>query len=349
MDQLYREIQEQPDVFGRIRDQYINEDFFRYWNKEVFGKIILTGMGSSLFAAYPCYLRLLERGFPVNWIDASELLHYGLDGLREDDTLLFFSQSGESYELLKIVESLPKKRPRLIGVTAHPNSALGGSCDEIIDIMSGPERAITSTKTHSSMVAVANLWAMALVGEKQRFLDSALAFDLLVQEADRVIQSAPEWARRTLRNLEFTRGTQTKAIIARGPALSSAWHGCLCFYECAKEPFMSFTGGQFRHGPLELAFKPMLAIVLALPGKTNGIMCALASELLEKKCGVLLIGQCDTKAGLAHEVLSLRFPDEYFGPLLSIIPLELLSYYLAEEKGIEPGTAYLISKTTSRE
>ncbi|MGQ9622264.1 MAG: SIS domain-containing protein [Candidatus Caldatribacteriaceae bacterium] len=271
MNQLYREIAEQPGVFQRIAQTYAREEVFQEWRESHQGKIYLTGMGSSLFAAYPACLYLLERGFPVVWIDASELLHYGLLGIKSEDTLVCVSQSGESYEILEILSRL-SSRPRLVAFTSSPKSTLARKAEVSIDILSGTEYAVTSTKTHTATLVTLNLWAMAQAQDREGFLHASLDLELLAEEAERLVTTSAEWAKRVLKNLEFAQSAETKVIIARGPNMSAAWHGCLCFYECAKETFLGFSGGQFRHGPLELAVKTMLAVFLALPGKTESLM-----------------------------------------------------------------------------
>lgn len=348
MNQLYREIAEQPEVFRRIATSYVTETQFTRWGKRFPGRLYIVGMGSSLFAAYPAYLALLEGGFPVTWVDASEFLHYGLGGIKDGDTLLLVSQSGESYEVLKILERLTAK-PWIVGVTASLESSLARRCHEVIDILSGPEKAVTSTKTHTATLAVLNLWAMAYRGDREGFLRSRQELESIAEEAENLIASSPEWVRRVIYNLEFLQETDSRVIVARGYSLSSAWHGCLCFYECAKETFLSFSGGQFRHGPLELAVKKMLAVLLMPPGRTALPMQNLAELLVQKGVKVLSIGQCALAPRYNLEVLPFYSLNEFFAPLLSIIPIMLLSYYLAEEKGLEPGTAYLIKKTTLEE
>ncbi|MBC7216953.1 MAG: SIS domain-containing protein [Candidatus Caldatribacterium sp.] len=347
MNQLYREISEQPEVFRRIARTYVNEETFASWRDDHSGTIYLTGMGSSLFAAYPAYLHLLSRGFPVVFTDASELLHYGLPGVKNGDTLVLVSQSGESYEVLEILNRL-SSRPRILAFTSSLKSTLAQKADKTFDILSGTEYAVTSTKTHTATLVTLNLWALAQTGEREAFLHASLDLELLAEEAERLIASAPEWTKKILGALEFARNAETKVIIARGPALASAWHGCLLMYECAKETFLSFSGGQFRHGPLELATKTMLAVILALPGKTQEILLRLAEELAERGVGVLVIGQGE-KLRYNVEVLPLHFPNEFFAPALAVIPLMLFAYTLAEDKGIEPGKTFLIQKTTVRE
>lgn len=348
MNQLYREIAEQPEVLRRIASSYVTEGKFASWREDFPGRIYFVGMGSSLFAAYPAYLYLLEGGFPVGWVDASELLHYGLRGIRKEDTLILVSQSGESYEILKILERLTV-RPRLVGVTASTRSSMARKCDAVIDILSGPEKAVTSTKTHTATLAVLNLWAMAYRGDREGFFRAQGELENIAEEAERLITGSPEWARRVIYNLEMLQESDSRVIVGRGYSLSSVWHGCLCFYECAKETFLGFSGGQFRHGPLEMAIRKMLAVLLMPPGRTALPMQNLAEFLVQKGVKVLSIGQCALTPRYNLEVLPFYASNEFFTPLLSIIPIMLLSYYIAEEKGIEPGTAYLIKKTTLEE
>ncbi|HEU5088822.1 MAG TPA: SIS domain-containing protein, partial [Roseiflexaceae bacterium] len=103
------EIMEQPELLNRALQAHLAPD--SPLAEAVRGvldmrprRIVLTGMGSSLFAAYPAYLRLLGAGLGAIWIELSELLHYAAGQIGPDTLLVIVSQSGESVEALRLLE-----------------------------------------------------------------------------------------------------------------------------------------------------------------------------------------------------------------------------------------------------
>lgn len=348
---MFKEIREQPEMIKKILKEYFIEGKLYSCEKPKPGKIIMTGMGSSLFAAYPAYLKLLDHGYPVVWIDASEFLHYGLNSLKKEDVIICISQSGESYEVVELIKRC-QKVDRIIGFTAQTKSTMSGFCSETIDILSGKEESITSTKAHTATMVLLNLLSLAWIGNQNEIKKSYSLLDELADEIEEIIEKSEIWCNNLLDKLDIIKPSPYKIIITRGPALSSAWHGNLCFSECAKELFTVFSAGQFRHGPYELAVNPMLAIILSLHGKTQKLTSSLAQELIQKGVQVLLIGEKGfsfSEKCQRFQLLPVRCNDEYFAPVTAIVYLQIIAYYAAIRKGIEPGTAEIVKKITLRE
>ena len=348
---MLKEIKEQPEILKKISQEYVIDGKLFSWKAPKKGKIIITGMGSSLFAAYPAYLRLLDHGFPVVWIDASEFLHYGLNSIKKEDTLMCISQSGESFEVVEVIKRYPNFN-RIIGFTAQTRSTMGGLCSETIDILSGTEESITSTKAHTATLALLNLLSSSWISAQNEISELHSLLAQLADEIEEVIENSECWCNDLLDELDIIQPSHHKVIIARGPALSSAWHGNLCFSECTKELFAVFSAGQFRHGPYELAVNPLLAIILSLHGKTQKLTSSLAQELIQKEAQVLLIGEKEfSPPGKKQrfKFLPIQCSDEYFAPMVAIVYLQIIAYYTAIRKGIEPGTAQIVSKMTLKE
>ncbi len=348
---MFKEIKEQPELIRKISKKYLIEDILCRWKVPKKGKIIITGMGSSLFAAYPAYLRLLDHGYPVVWIDASELLHYGLNSIKKEDTLICISQSGESFEVVEVIKRYPNFN-RIIGFTAQTRSTMGELCSETIDILSGTEESITSTKAHTATLALLNLLSLSWISAQNEISELHSLLDQLADEIEEVIENSESWCNNLLDELDIIQPSYHKVIIARGPALSSAWHGNLCFSECAKELFAVFSAGQFRHGPYELAVDPLLAIIFSLHGKTQKLTSSLAQELIQKEVQILLVGEKEfsfSERSHRFKFLPIHCNDEYFAPMIAIVYLQIIAYYAAIRKGIEPGTAQIVSKMTLKE
>ena len=98
-----------------------------------YDRIVLSGMGSSHFAAYPAWLRLVQQGLPAWTVPSAELLHDALSLVTEESLLWLTSQSGASIEVQALVERLAPQRPRtLLATTAYPDSPLGSAAGVLL-------------------------------------------------------------------------------------------------------------------------------------------------------------------------------------------------------------------------
>jgi glucosamine--fructose-6-phosphate aminotransferase (isomerizing) len=201
---MFKEIKEQPELIKKISEKYLIDGKLYSWGKPKPGKIIMTGMGSSLFAAYPAYLKLLDHGYSVVWIDASEFLHYGLNSIKKEDTLLCISQSGESFEVVDVIKRCPNV-DRIIGITAQTKSKMSGLCSETIDILSGTEESITSTKAHTATILLLNLLSLAWIGEQNEIKRLSSLLNQLAQEIEEVIENSECWCNDLLDELDIIR------------------------------------------------------------------------------------------------------------------------------------------------
>jgi glucosamine--fructose-6-phosphate aminotransferase (isomerizing) len=150
---LFREIHEQPEALRRIYNAYIAQDNSKLHAAASLirkSKIVFfSGMATSEYACYGPSSMLNENGI-VNFIyDASELFHYHLSTLYQPDAcLVLVSQSGNSAEIVRMLEEIKGKIP-VIGVFNDPDSYLAKNCDIGLPIYAGPQLACGS-KTNLS-------------------------------------------------------------------------------------------------------------------------------------------------------------------------------------------------------
>ena len=140
-------------------------------------------------------------------------------------------------------------------------------------------------------------------------------------------------------------------FIGRGPCLGAAQAGALIATEMAKVNAMVYSGGQFRHGPIETASNQSNQyIVLAPAGTTREICVRLALDLSAMNEKVLLLtSDHDVQESNYLQVLRMPSLDEYLAPILYSVPLQFYAYHLTLHRGIVPGTARFISKVTRHE
>lgn len=292
--------------------------------------VLLTGMGASLFAAYVGSLFLQDGGVPAWAVDASELLASGLGAIPANGVVVLVSQSGESLEVRELVPRLYGKQ-YVVAVTNEPESPLGRQCDLCIPTGVSRDHSI-AVKTYTATIAVLLLTFSAVRGNRSTMVQgvrrtAVMAAEFLGQVRERI---APV--------LSFLGEPPGVELLGHGTALASAWEGSLLFKEGAKLQAEAMSGGQFRHGAIEVVEPGHTSIVFAPQGRRYEQTVKLIGELL--RAGGKVVAVTDGQLRAEDRLLVLPRPstDEFMAPLLEILPIQILVYELARRRGVEPGT-----------
>lgn len=307
--------------------------------------VVIVGMGSSLSAGRVLRPLLAANGRVALVEDAGELLHYGLGAVRAAGVVIAISQSGRSIETVRVVERLRERDPvPVISLVNDGASPVAASADLVLPLLAGRESAV-ATKTYVAATAV--LLALAQAAGLVR-----LPLEELEALADRMDGQAAE-VMAIERIVEPFAGTRALIVVARGPALSVAHYAALTIKESAALPTEAISGGEFRHGPLELTAAGIGLVVLAPAGPTVELGVGLAHEVAATgRPTWLLTDQGHTPREPARSTLSVSpLPDgpEVLAPLACIVPLQLAAAALARARGREAGVTLVATKVTERE
>jgi fructoselysine-6-P-deglycase FrlB-like protein len=160
-DPFYAEIAGQPDALRRaargLRDQRATLEAVA--GLLASGSVVLTGMGGSYAACYPLAAGLADAGRTAVMLGAAELLHFRLGILDASTPVIVVSQSGESAEIVRLVETLTGRDggPPIVAVTNGTGNTLAGTADLVLDTRAGRETG-PSTKTFAAgLVMLAGL------------------------------------------------------------------------------------------------------------------------------------------------------------------------------------------------
>lgn len=337
MNSFYQEIMDQPDALRQMLYQYAevkNPDFdiAKDWVEgRQHSLVIFTGMASSAYVCYPAVTLLNHHGTTSFVWDASELLHYNLNGLPRDALLVAVSQSGESAETVEVVRQL-RHRIRILGITNRMDSFIAHNSDLALPLHAGIQSAV-GTKTNTVTIALLNLLAYAAGGwplaEKAQEIYSI---------ADSVTKFFSNWEQQVNPIVEWMMDAPYVVCMGRGPSFSSALLAALTLKEAAAIAVESMTTGEFRHGPLEIVDPAYRFVVLAPESPSRAISLRMVRDILDFGGEVLLVTNLDDvpkEQGL-HIWLIDRCDESLF-PIPSLIPFQLLAYRIAEAKGMEPG------------
>jgi glucosamine--fructose-6-phosphate aminotransferase (isomerizing) len=138
------------------------------------------------------------------------------------------------------------------------------------------------------------------------------------------------------------------ALLGRGTARAASEMGALTLKEAARFPAESLEAAQFRHGPLELAGAGTAVAVVATEEATRDLDLGLAAELSGHGTAVMVISSDGAGPSRAERV-AVGALDRLIAPAAAILPLQLLSWRLAVDRGREPGAYTIASKVTTRE
>jgi len=305
-----------------------------------YDRIIFTGMGSSHFAALPSWRQLVADGRSAWWIDTGQLL----DSPRlitEDTLLVITSQSGASGEIAALLGTagsrLPSRPLVIAGITNEPVSPLGRGSDVVIRLHSGPE-ATVSTKSYLNSLAAHQQVLCALTSSAGR-PGSAADTAELISGLDPVPAAA------ALAQV-ITRASNSRiAFVGSRDHAATALYAGLITKEAAKIAAEGFIGGQFRHGPLELA-GPGLAAVLfgAWADDASGPITGLAADLAGTGADVTLVGDLEVPG-----TRTITIPR---GTTLSelaagAVVAQHIAVQIARARGIEPGAFAYGQKVTT--
>jgi glucosamine--fructose-6-phosphate aminotransferase (isomerizing) len=342
--QLLKEIREQPSA---IMETLAQEEHEIERAAKVFPRSVrFLGMGSSYYASlYAKYLleEYAHMDVPVDL--SSEFLHYP-PHVRRGEAFVVISQSGESVETVKVVRFLRKKHASVTGVTNRPESSLAALADKVLLTHAGEERA-SATKTFTSTLALLHRLALS-TGVRRGFVSRA-GFSTLSSELIECAQSMrsemSEWERSVKRLVARLREYRSVTVLGRGYNLASALQGALLLKEVAKLHAEGMSAGEFMHGPMEIASQELLAVVLT-GGRTSPLMRGLVGKLKGYGTEVLTIGP---ESVGSTKAICFREREQTLVPIPSIVCLDLLTYFLALKRRLNPDTFRHISKVTLAE
>ncbi|MBA1144718.1 SIS domain-containing protein [Mesorhizobium neociceri] len=306
--------------------------------------IILTGMGGSLHSAYGSWQRLARTmAVPVSLWDTSELIQQAPEVLRADTLVIAISQSGESVELKKLTESA--SRPfSVISITNGPTNSLSAWADCAIATDAGREDAV-STKTYvAGFIALCVVERILLDRTRETAAEIELVADAAAAHLDRFEGGAHE-------AFEFLGHDKPLSFIARGASYSSAAMAALMTVEATKLDSTALTGGQFRHGPLELVREGFRAVLFLGSGPERELNELTAQDIARfgGRCLVIASNPPKELRRSGIEILELPNAPSVLLPALEIIPLQFMMVPLAVARGFTPAVFLNGTKVTTVE
>jgi len=328
---LAQDIQNQPTSLARVLLHHFGEGLPQLKEAALLlgsgRRVLITGMGASLFASIPLEVCLCSCGVDAVVVEAAELLHYRYQGFR-DAVVIMVSRSGDSVEVTKLLATLGGRLP-VIGITNELDSTLSREANVILNVDNMPDEMV-AIQSYTGTVLTLHLLGHAAVHRLDPAREEVeVLLPLLSQLIDSSLEEIRNWD-------DFLDSGATVYFLGRGPSYSSALEGSLLFNEIAKVPAVGMTAGSFRHGPVELVDQSFRGIIFVPHGRTAHLNLALAHELKRFGGRVQVIGP-PTKDTRDLDWRETPNAPETLAPLFEIVPVQVAAMRAAQLRGIPVG------------
>ena len=306
-------------------------------------RICFVACGTSYHAALSGkYLIESLAGIPTDVILASEF-KYSANTLNDKTLVVFISQSGETADSLKALD-VANQTSKTLGIVNVAGSAITRRADYVIQTQAGPEIGVAATKTYVAQLTSIYLFAALLAknNELLRELDRVPEFieEVLLQD-----DSIKELSKRYNYARDFF-------YLGRGYSYPTALEGALKLKEISYIHGEGYAAGELKHGPLALIDEGIPVVVIIPPGDNYRKTMSNLEEVKSRGANVLAIGADDDESlkTKANAVISISSEvKEIIAPLVYIVPLQLIAYYITLEKGHDPDKPKNLAKCVTVE
>ena len=308
--------------------------------------IYIVGAGSSHHAGLTLATWLPKIKITAIPIVASEHMLYEPLYDRED-VAIAISQSGETIDTIKAAKTMRERGVKVIAVTNVVGSTLTRESDLVVYTRAGPEIGVAATKTFTTQVATLSAIYIAIL--------RVLGYDVSTVENE--LKRLPDIVRKTIENTAGLVKDLSKRIknrhslyyLGRGAAVPVALEGALKLKEVAYIHAEAYPAGESKHGPIALVEEGFPTVFIFSDPSTREKTLSNVAEMKARGAytiGVVPSGDLEKKVDWA-----VPMPDvgELIAPVVYVIPLQLLAYFTAVEKGLDPDKPRNLAKTVTVE
>src|SRR6056297_2028131 len=338
---MLKEIFEQPKAIldtyrgrlladqGIIKMSGIDQNLEKFLNAN---RIIIVACGTSWHAGLVAeYIFEDLARIPVEVEYASEF-RYRNPVIGENDVLIAISQSGETADTLAAIKLAKEKGAFVFGVCNVVGSSIARETHAGAYTHAGPEIGVASTKAFTTQITVLTMIALKLAQEKGTLSQSKYHEYLAELEAVPAKVEKALLSNALVEEISETYKDSSNCLyLGRGYNFPVALEGALKLKEISYIHAEGYPAAEMKHGPIALIDEMMPVVVIAATDHTNDKMVSNIEEVKARKGRIISIMNEENGEVKDLSEFSIQIPstEDCFSPLLTVIPLQLLSYYIA--------------------
>ncbi|MBP3033334.1 glutamine--fructose-6-phosphate transaminase (isomerizing) [Staphylococcus warneri] len=349
---MLKEIHEQPAVMRRIIQEYQDDEGNLKIDEDIINdvsqadRIYIIAAGTSYHAGL-VGKEFLEKwsGVPTEVHVASEFV-YNMPLLSEKPLFIYISQSGETADSRAVLVETKKLGHKALTITNVPGSTLSREADHTLLLHAGPEIAVASTKAYTAQIAVLSILAQIVARTHGREADIDLLRELakVTTAIETIVDDAPVMEKIATDFLETTRNA---FFIGRTIDYNVSQEGALKLKEISYIQAEGFAGGELKHGTIALIEDRTPVIALATQDNVNLSIRGNVKEVAARGASNCIISM----EGLDKEDDTYVIPHvhELLTPLVSVVALQLISYYAALHRDLDVDKPRNLAKSVTVE
>ncbi len=314
-------------------------------------RLIITACGTSWHAGLVGEYMLEQYAeIPVEVEYASEF-RYRNPVITKNDVVIAISQSGETADTLAAIREAKKRNALVLGICNVVGSSIARETQAGVYIHAGPELGVASTKAFTSQLAVLALISI-LLGRRKNLPFSY--GEKICQE----LLSLPGKIQQILDQADYIKTISEKFIdaknflyLGRGYNFPVALEGALKLKEISYIHAEGYPAAEMKHGPIALVDENMPVVFIAIKDSTYDKILSNIEEVKARKGKVIAIVSEDDKQIKSIVDYTIPVPNtiEMLSPILTIIPLQLMAYYIAVAKGLNVDQPRNLAKSVTVE
>lgn len=359
-DFMLKEIHEQPQALsdtlrGRVdpSGRVVLDEV--HWDLETLlriDKVVVVACGTS-FNAGMAAKHAIEHWtrIPVELELASEF-RYRDPVLDEKGLVIGITQSGETADTLAAVRFAKEMGAKVVAVTNVVGSSITRDADAVLFTHAGPEIGVAATKTFLSQLVALNLLGLYLAQERR-----AMSHDK-VQETLDAMSRLPDQVAEVLEGAEDAKRAAKRyadaddfIFIGRGVGCAVAMEGALKLKEISYIHAEGYAAGELKHGAIALLQEGVPVVAIMTGARLHDKMLANVEEVRARGASTILVAvRGDQRSrDLADDLLEVPSTKPLLTPILDTVPLQLLAYYVAKERGLSPDKPRNLAKSVTVE
>lgn len=349
---MLKEIFEQPEsvantIRGRLKNEAIK--LSAEFSPEKIKKVIVTACGTSWHSGL-IGKQLIESvaRIPVE-VDYASEFRYRNPIIEPSDLLIAVSQSGETADTLAAIKEAKSKNAGTFGMVNVVGSTIAREVDSGMYLRAGPEIGVASTKAFTCQITALLLFALYLRQSQGKRISERMLKE---------IAALPDKIRTTLKNSEDIRKLAEKfkdarnfLYLGRGMNFPVALEGALKLKEISYIHAEGYPAAEMKHGPIALIDENMPAVFVCPHDGTYEKVLSNMEELRARGGKIIAVtDEIDEKVKtLAEDIILIPKSKEEMTPMISVIPLQLLAYHIADLKGLDVDQPRNLAKSVTVE
>ena len=354
---MLKEIYEQPTAIretigARLNNGKVDFEELKLTKEylQTVNKIYIVACGTAMHAGLATKKAFEELcKIPVE-VDIASEFRYRDPIIDEKTLVIFISQSGETADTIAALKLSKTKGAKTIAISNVIGSSITREADLFIYTHAGPEIAVASTKAYTSQITLLTLLAMHM-GELLNRADEKQIKDLkkdLLEIPNKVheildnVKPIEEFAKKVYQE-------QDMFFLGRGVDYAVSLEGSLKLKEISYIHSEAYASGELKHGPIALIDTGTTVIGIVTETKLVEKSVSNLQEVITRGAKVLLITSEEMENKGFETIIKIPKTNRLISPILSVIPMQLLSYYISKNKGLDVDKPRNLAKSVTVE